>query len=85
VHYRIPATYHAREFVEAGGLMSYGTNRADMYSQVGVYCGQILKGAKPAEQPVVQSSKFEFVINAQTAAREEDRGQGRLNGSRAPC
>jgi putative ABC transport system substrate-binding protein len=67
VHYRIPATYYAREFVEAGGLMSYGTDRADMYHQVGVYCGQILKGAKPAELPVVQSSKFEFVINAQTA------------------
>jgi putative ABC transport system substrate-binding protein len=67
VHYRIPATYSAREFVEAGGLMSYGTDRADVYRQVGVYCGQILKGAKPAELPVVQSSKFEFVINAQTA------------------
>jgi putative ABC transport system substrate-binding protein len=67
VHYRIPATYPTREFVEAGGLMSYGTDRADMYRQVGVYCGQILKGANPAELPVVQSSKFEFVINAQTA------------------
>ena len=60
VHYRIPATYSAREFVEAGGLMSYGTDRADMYRQVGVYCGQILKGAKPAELPAVQSTKFEF-------------------------
>ena len=66
-HYRIPATYSIREAVEAGGLMSYGTDRADMYRQVGVYCGQILKGTKPAELPVVQLSKFEFVINAQTA------------------
>jgi putative ABC transport system substrate-binding protein len=47
--------------------MSYGTDRADLHRQVGVYCGQILKGAKPAELPVVQPSKFEFVINAQTA------------------
>jgi len=47
--------------------MSYGTDRADMYRQVGVYCGQILKGVKPVELPVVQLSKFEFVINLQTA------------------
>jgi len=63
----IPAAYSIREFVEAGGLMSYGTDRADMYRQVGVYCGQILKGVKPVELPVVQLSKFEFVINLQTA------------------
>jgi putative tryptophan/tyrosine transport system substrate-binding protein len=67
VHYRVPATYYAREFVEAGGLMSYGTDRADMYRQVGLYCGQILKGAKPADLPVVQSSKLELVINHSTA------------------
>jgi putative ABC transport system substrate-binding protein len=66
-HYRVPTAYNAREAVEVGGLMSYGTDRADMYRQVGVYVGQILKGAKPADLPVLQSSKFEFVINAQTA------------------
>ena len=63
----IPAAYSSREAVEAGVLMSYGTNGLDMFRQVGVYTGQILNGAKPADLPVVQSTKFEFVINLQTA------------------
>ena len=66
-HHSIPTAFSVRDYVEAGGLMSYGTNLADMYREAGVYCGRILKGAKPAELPVVQSTKFELVINAQTA------------------
>jgi len=66
-HYRIPAAYEARAFSEVGGLTSYGTDVTDTFRQVGIYTGQILKGAKPGDLPVIHSSKFEFVINLQTA------------------
>jgi len=64
---RIPATYSNRYYPEVGGLMSYGTDNSESARQVGIYAGKILDGAKPADLPVTQSSKFEFVINLQTA------------------
>jgi putative ABC transport system substrate-binding protein len=66
--YRIPVAYSGREDVEAGGLMSYGSDIADTFYQVGVYTGRVLKGAKPADLPVAQSTRIVFAINMKTAS-----------------
>ena len=66
-HHAMPAIYTLREFAEAGGLMSYGSNFADLFRQTGVYIGRVLNGQKPADLPIVQATTFEFLINLQTA------------------